>query len=276
MKGVHRGDHVYVNTPRGPCSGEVKAVGKHGCTVHIDGASHKVPWDRILGHKLRVQHEVRMIDDGEDGAIVELPDGERRFVAGPVDEGTEEERAAGKLVKAIEGGARVIFKAGAVVQEDARQEKAKADEEGASDGGAKKPEPGEKVAFEVDGERIEGKVIAAGKDGATVGDGEREYQVLWSEIVSGDTKEGPIDSGKEGAQAEDGGGEGGGEQDGKDGKSVGAADDGRDDPREKGRLRKAFERLRKALSGRPDLWSAKPADKPAAERPTVMFFRRTD
>jgi hypothetical protein len=39
-----------------------------------------------------------------------------------------------------------------------------------------------------------------------------------------------------------------------------------------GRLRKAFERLRKTLSGRPDLW----AEKPVAERPTVMFFRRPD
>jgi predicted kinase len=238
LKGVHRGDHVYVNTPRGPCSGEVKAVGKHGCTVHIDGATHKVPWDRILGHKLRVQHEVRMIDDGEDGAIVEMPDGERRFVAGPVDEGTEDERAAGKLVKAIEVGARVIFKAGDVKGRPGlalqqvtdrmghttrrwkrtQEDMPKGRPEGGANAGAERETrgsaagygthnlgPGDAVKFEAGGARASGKIVAAGKDGATVHDGEREHQVLWSEIRGHESqakgKSAPSDAGAAGQGA---------------------------------------------------------------------------
>ncbi|HET8550893.1 MAG TPA: zeta toxin family protein [Gammaproteobacteria bacterium] len=87
--GVHKGDHIYFQSADGPRAGCVKAVGEHGCTVHCEGQQHRVRWCHVLGHKQRMQHAVRIVDQGEDGALVEDEDGQRRYLAGRIGAGGE-------------------------------------------------------------------------------------------------------------------------------------------------------------------------------------------
>ncbi|HET7675398.1 MAG TPA: zeta toxin family protein [Gammaproteobacteria bacterium] len=92
MTGVHKGDHIYFQAADGPLAGQVKAVGEHGCTVCCDGRNHLVKWRHVLGHKQRMQHAVRIVDQGEDGALVEDEDGRRRYLAGKI-------AAAGEVIE---------------------------------------------------------------------------------------------------------------------------------------------------------------------------------
>jgi hypothetical protein len=77
-------DEVYFRSPRGPLVGRVSAVGQHGCHVHDGKTHHKVKWEHLLGHKVRVRPEVKVVDQGEDGLIVEDPRGRRRYVHDPM------------------------------------------------------------------------------------------------------------------------------------------------------------------------------------------------
>lgn len=78
--GVHRGDEVYYDHPRGARSGTVLAHGEHGCTIQCGKQRHKVKWDRILGHKKRSEQHYAVVEDGEDGMVVADKAGRRRFI----------------------------------------------------------------------------------------------------------------------------------------------------------------------------------------------------
>lgn len=82
---VNKDDHIYFSHKSGPKSGRVLCHGKHGAVVRCDeNKRHKVRWEQVLGHKERVEHKLKMVDRGEDGAIVEHEDGRRAFVAGEI------------------------------------------------------------------------------------------------------------------------------------------------------------------------------------------------
>ncbi len=84
MPGVEPGDHVYFQHKHGPKSGKVLSAGKHGATVEAEGARHQVHWHHVLGHKERMQHQMELVDKGEDGAIVKDEKGKHKFMAGDV------------------------------------------------------------------------------------------------------------------------------------------------------------------------------------------------
>lgn len=81
--GVEVDDELYVHHGGQPCTGRVVCHGRHGVTVDIDGKPHKVPWDKVLGHKRRAALHGDVVDQGEDGMIVQDTRGRRRFIAVP-------------------------------------------------------------------------------------------------------------------------------------------------------------------------------------------------
>lgn len=82
---VEVGDHLFVDHQGKHCVGEVHAHGRHGVTVSIGGGRHPVRWDKVLGHKKRVPLRYSIIEQGEDGMLVEDERGRRRFVGVPND-----------------------------------------------------------------------------------------------------------------------------------------------------------------------------------------------
>lgn len=78
--GVIVGDEVYCHHPKGPHAGRVAASGKHGVTLE---GGHKVRWEHVLGHKRRAGQEFTVVDEGEDGCIVQDKNGLRQFIAVP-------------------------------------------------------------------------------------------------------------------------------------------------------------------------------------------------
>lgn len=93
---VIHGDEIYFShDEHGPLTGRVVAVGRHGCQVahELAGDAKYMPvtWDRIHGHKARAQRKFMIVDQGEDGAIVEDESGKRAFVLGdmPEDDDTD-------------------------------------------------------------------------------------------------------------------------------------------------------------------------------------------
>lgn len=83
--GVEVDDHLYVHHGGQPCTGRVVCHGRHGVTVEIDGQHHKVKWDKVLGHKRRAALHGDVVDQGEDGMIVQDTSGRRRFIQVPND-----------------------------------------------------------------------------------------------------------------------------------------------------------------------------------------------
>lgn len=81
---VERHDEVYFRHASGPKAGRVLSRGAHGCVIEADGERHKVRWEHFLGHKVRVRPDVKVVDKGEDGFLVEDRGGARRFVRDPV------------------------------------------------------------------------------------------------------------------------------------------------------------------------------------------------
>lgn len=79
-----RHDEVYFRHPSGPKVGRVLSRGQHGCWVECDGARHQMRWADYHGHKTRVRSEVKVVDEGDDGLLVEDRSGRRRFVSDPV------------------------------------------------------------------------------------------------------------------------------------------------------------------------------------------------
>ena len=77
------GDEVYFHHKGVPKSGRVVCIGKHGCTVEHEGAQHKLKWEHLAGHKKRAPQRYKVVEEGEDGVIVQDDSGRRRLVSIP-------------------------------------------------------------------------------------------------------------------------------------------------------------------------------------------------
>lgn len=76
-------DEVYFHHRGVPKSGKVLCTGKHGCTVDCGGEQHKLKWEHLAGHKKRAPQRYTVVEEGEDGLIVQDASGKRRFVSIP-------------------------------------------------------------------------------------------------------------------------------------------------------------------------------------------------
>jgi hypothetical protein len=87
-------DEVYFADRDGtPMHGVVAAVGRHGATIDTTDESgakteHKVRFDKIIGHRKRAERRLKILDQGEDGAVCEDDTGARVFIRGKLDVGT--------------------------------------------------------------------------------------------------------------------------------------------------------------------------------------------
>ena len=86
--GVGLDDHVfYQHAQHGTGSGRVLSVGNDGFTVEHEAGPAVVLWDGFLGHKKRSNRNYRVVDQGDDGAIVEdVLTGDKQFLAGEIPE----------------------------------------------------------------------------------------------------------------------------------------------------------------------------------------------
>ena len=84
VEGVEAGDHVYVQHPqRGIIAARVLSSGKDGMALKCDrGEKHRLGWQNYLGHKARIGHQLEVVDQGADGAVMRDAAGRRRYVAG--------------------------------------------------------------------------------------------------------------------------------------------------------------------------------------------------
>lgn len=78
--GVIAGDEVFFHAGTEHQSGKVLCCGKHGATIQAGEQQHKVKWDRILGHKKRAKQRYVVIEEGEDGYMIEDANGSRRYL----------------------------------------------------------------------------------------------------------------------------------------------------------------------------------------------------
>jgi len=215
---VRVGDSLYFTGPGGVRYGRLLAHGKHGAILDIDGTHTPVRWEHILGHRERAAYNARIVDQGEDGAIVEDESGEKAFVAGltadqlagdePEDEPEDKPQNATPatgwesvmakstvlfFVKAV--GQTVANRPGLSLQQEtdrmghtirrwkktnhdqpAPERQAKQEQAAPAKSQAKQQAGGSKIAVgatvdfhgHADGKPMQGKVVAAGKDGVTV------------------------------------------------------------------------------------------------------------
>lgn len=203
---VERHDEVYFRHRSGPKVGRVLARGAHGCTIESDGGRHKVRWDGFLGHKVRVRSDAKVVDQGEDGLLVEAPSGHRRFVRDPmgvIDAGGDVHKSLlpavlfiaspADLMKAMGGG--IKGRPGLTLQDTtdkggkrtkrwkrAGGEKPKVDRHAVADGHHVKFKRGEHAGEgHIDGD--------PGEHGVHVRDGAgKHHQVLYSEVTHHDPK----------------------------------------------------------------------------------------
>lgn len=103
---VVSGDEVYFRHPKGPHAARVLATGRHGITVHHEGKPHRVKWEHVLGHKTRSAQKYDVLDEGEDGLIVQDARGQRKYLNVPP-EARGEKMVLEKSFGA--GGARLII-----------------------------------------------------------------------------------------------------------------------------------------------------------------------
>lgn len=228
-------DDIYFRHAAGPKVGRVVAHGKHGATVHADGEHHKVRWENVLGHKVKVRPDVRVVDQGVDGMIVQDPAGRRRYVHDPV--GEEPAPLAKSLVprvvffgrgaelaKALGGEGSIKNRPGLVKKKITDRNGKQADHyvraskpqpkerhAAAPEEAPARPRPahaahlkeGTKVAFQVGGAKGSGIIGSGGADGAIVRDETgHEHEVPWDKIKSASPGDG---GGKGGADGGDGG-----------------------------------------------------------------------
>lgn len=211
VPGVEINDHVYFQHGSGPRAGRVLAHGKHGCTVECDGESepHRVTWDKVLGHKKRAAQRYSVIDEGEDGMIVEDAAGQRRYLSIPPD--ADEDKLVTKSLGA-DGRVLLFFKADKhdvppanraglsrkqIVDRTGRKqtkwvrtdkdqpaERKPAAHEDPTAAAAPRAKPGDKVQFKAGDFEGEGEIVGEpGADGAHVKDASgRVHQVRWSEM----------------------------------------------------------------------------------------------
>lgn len=212
---VEAGDDVYVHHERGPCCARVVAHGKHGCTVEIDGKQHKVRWARVLGHKRRAPQKFAVVDEGEDGMLVEDSRGRRRFIHVP--NASREDPMVVKaqrpmllFVKSESGDGPIANRPGLTQKKitdrtgrqqtkwvrvdkgESKGERRGGQEEdavGAAQGyGTHNLQAGDKVSFKAGDFEGSGTIVGEpGADGAHVKDASgRVHQVRWSEITGHD------------------------------------------------------------------------------------------
>lgn len=199
--GVEVGDEVFFHHPEsGPMSGKVLAHGKHGATIAADGKHHRIGWDGIRGHKARAEMKASIVEHGDDGAILEMGDGSRRFVQGNFGEMMKDQTMNKAIAEVLASRSVVFFKShvksytrkdGVLVKEhdDKRQKKAGAPAAGKY--GTHDIQPGSKVKFKAGEHAGAGKVTAVGKDGATVEDSTgREHSIMHHEITHHEPGEG--------------------------------------------------------------------------------------
>ena len=171
--GVEVGDHLYVHHQGQPCTGIVCAHGRHGVTVKIDGQHHKVKWDKVLGHKKRAPLRYDVLEQGEDGMLVQDASGRRRYVAIP-----NETKDDPMVAKAFGQRPVLLFtKAAGAAPGPGLQQKKITDKNGVQttrwvsvDQGGPPAQKGQHVGFQNGEHRGHGQVIAAGQHGVTVRD----------------------------------------------------------------------------------------------------------
>jgi predicted ABC-type ATPase len=212
--GIAVGDELYFRHESGPRAGRVVAHGKHGCTLEHDGSPCKVKWEHVLGHKKRAAQHYTVVDQGEDGMIVEDANGKRRFIGVPDD--AREERLVAKAFGDDEQVMLFLKSDGSMKNRPGLSQKKITDKTGRQqtkwvrtnkDEGAKRQgaapdgeagaaqgygthnlQAGDKVSFEAGDFKGSGKIVGTpGKDGAHVKDASgRVHAVRWSEITGHD------------------------------------------------------------------------------------------
>lgn len=168
--GVEVDDHIYVHHRGQPCTGIVRAHGKHGVTVEIDGGHHKVKWEHVLGHKRRAPQRYNVVDEGEDGMLVEDGNGRRRFVA--IENDSKEDPMVAKAL-----ARRPVLFMKSAPPRPGLQQKQITDKNGVQtmrwtsvDRGGPPAQQGKHVGFENGQHRGHGQVVASGQHGVTVRD----------------------------------------------------------------------------------------------------------
>lgn len=179
------GDEIYCHHPKGPHAGKVKAHGEHGVTLDN---GRKVRWEHVLGHKRRAGQEYSVVDQGEDGMIVEDKNGVRQFVAVP-----PESRTENMVVKSHAGARMALLKAAppSAPGRPGLTQRQVTDKNGVqtrrwvrTDAGAPPAEPGHHVGW-VNGEhKGHGQVTASGRDGVRARDGAGGQHMVLHEHVT--------------------------------------------------------------------------------------------
>lgn len=82
LPGVTHKDELFFHVDGKPSSGRVCAMGKDGVTVDHVGGRRRVKWGEVLGYKKRAAPGMKVVDAGEDGAILEDEGGRRVFAHG--------------------------------------------------------------------------------------------------------------------------------------------------------------------------------------------------
>lgn len=207
-----RHDEVYFRHATGPKMGRVLSRGEHGCWVECDGVRHQMRWADYHGHKTRVRPEVKVVDQGDDGMLVEDRAGNRRFVSDPMsaDAGAENglkptdplaksltpvvlilNAGPADLLKAAGGGRRVAGGAGLSLQtvtdkaghqtkrwkktgvdQKAQRPAGRAEEPSSPNHGRHNVKSGDRVSFKMGTVSGKGQVVSTGAKGATVEDAE--------------------------------------------------------------------------------------------------------
>ena len=219
--GVRAKDHVYFQHGDDVRHGRVLACGAHGATVDCDGSTHRVTWDRVLGHKKRAKVAVRIVDQGEDGAIVEDERGRRQFLRNN-DAGDEPKKEIDDMQKSGCPGTRMALlakalapgRAGLILKDTHDQaghnvkrwmkngeDPAAAEKPGKGEDGFPHPH-GAAVRFKAGTLLGGGKIVARGRDGATIEDSSgRRHQVHWHEVTG--KVEGPDEKKPDGSDKEE-------------------------------------------------------------------------
>lgn len=96
---AERGDEIFFHHKGQPKSGKVLCVGAHGCTVKSGEEQHKLKWEHIKGHKKRAPQHYKVLEDGEDGMIVQNQHGRRKLLAIPPEAKAEQLELAPQIKK---------------------------------------------------------------------------------------------------------------------------------------------------------------------------------
>lgn len=203
--GVDVGDHIYVQHRGQHCVGVVCAHGKHGATVEIDGKHHKIKWKGVLGHKKRAQANYNVVDEGEDGMLVEDAHGKRKFIATPNDAKEDPmvaksfgRRPVALFMKGIAPRPgltekKLTDKRGVQTTRYVRTNKDDPqDKRGSVHGyGTHNLEVGDRVSFALGDLKGEGGITSVGQDGVTAKDSSGHmHKVRWDQISGHEPKPG--------------------------------------------------------------------------------------